>query len=104
MRRKSDLRENVAYSLKASFAGTLMGAVFTAPAWYGGFSFSMITGVFGVIYIIVFLVNFVIWTIKSRKQTLRKVKITYDSHGMHCDERRLGYISPETIREIASRR
>jgi len=32
-----------------------------------------------------------------------KVKIKYDSHGMHTDSQRLGYVSAETIREVCGR-
>lgn len=30
----------------------------------------------------------------------KKIRMRYDSHGMHTDNQRLGYVSAETIREV----
>ena len=33
----------------------------------------------------------------------RRIRMRYDSHGMHTDSQRLGYVSAETIREVCRR-
>ena len=33
----------------------------------------------------------------------RRIRVIYDSRGMHTDSQRLGYVSAETIREVCKR-
>ena len=34
----------------------------------------------------------------------KRIRVKYESHGMHTDNQRLGYVSAETIREVCCRR
>lgn len=33
----------------------------------------------------------------------KKIRVKYESHGMHTDNQRLGYVSAETIREVCTK-
>lgn len=37
------------------------------------------------------------------RKKCRRIRMKYDSHGMHTDSQRLGYVSAETIREVCTK-
>ncbi len=84
------------------------GLIILSPWWYPSSMTPIeIFGVGAAIFsVALFLSPLVRLAIRRVNRPLRahNVKITYDSHGMHSDSERLGYISAGTICKIGNKR
>lgn len=93
----------------ASSGIVLWGTIATCPLWFYDVSSRDIAAVvLGGILTLTIALTAVrnvcerLWSV-LKPSYHKRIRIAYESHGMHTDEKRLGYVSTATIREVSRR-
>ncbi len=103
------MKQRLTQNFLASFGLVMYGTIATCPLWWNDVPSCVLTLiVFGGTLMLTIALTALrelcgaLWTV-LRSDKRKRISFTFDSHGMHTDSQRLGYVSAETIREVCRR-